>query len=97
MSVPLEETKSVLREDPVLEPIIGSGQKQARLLRGFGGAAPNVVVRGRGFRGRSPLTLPEYEGPHCLRVRAEARPRTDYDDVGGSRPQTPALVGGFAP
>ena len=33
MSVPLEETKSVLREDPVLEPIVGfSPKKQARLF-----------------------------------------------------------------
>lgn len=33
MSVPLEETKTVLREDPVLEPIVGfSPKKQARLF-----------------------------------------------------------------
>ena len=33
MSVPLEETKNVLREDPVLEPIVGfSPKKQARLF-----------------------------------------------------------------
>jgi len=33
MSVPLEETKAVLREDPVLEPIVGfSPKKQARLF-----------------------------------------------------------------
>ena len=33
MSVPLDETKSVLREDPVLEPIVGfSPKKQARLF-----------------------------------------------------------------
>lgn len=33
MSVPLEETKTVLREDPVLEPIVGfSPKKQSRLF-----------------------------------------------------------------
>ena len=33
MSVPIEETKTVLREDPVLEPIVGfSPKKQARLF-----------------------------------------------------------------
>ena len=33
MSVPLDETKAVLREDPVLEPIVGfSPKKQARLF-----------------------------------------------------------------
>jgi cell division control protein 6 len=33
MSVPLDETKSVLREDPVLEPIVGySPKKQSRLF-----------------------------------------------------------------
>ena len=33
MSVPLEETKGILREDPVLEPIVGfSPKKQARLF-----------------------------------------------------------------